>query len=366
MKRVFALLSSLVILAVAANAQEVQNVEMRVYVTWSDGSRLGDSSQSNGMPGVSNSKSEAPGVNSSGNSVSNMDIRISVQSDAGNTIAEKSPGGEGYASFVLPAVVIRTTDRARTYPAYRIRIQGPTIEEQFIDDVHPGLGDRMVNVTLHKKGERKEAGGGVVSTTSLKIPKKATKELEKGKKALEASKLPEARAHFEKAVEIYPQFDVAYNALGVTLMKMGDATGGRKAFEQALAANDKFAPAYVNLARIQGTGEDYEAAATSLTRSLSLEPLNAEALSLLCQYDVLRGKYEDVPALAAKLHSIPHDGQALGHYAAATALEQTGHPTEAIFEYMLFMKEDPMSNLSASAKEQIDRLRQQTSQAKPQ
>lgn len=84
---------------------------------------------------------------------------------------------------------------------------------------------------------------------------------------------------------------------------------------------------------------------------------------MLCQFDVLREKYDDVPAIAQKLHSIPHDGNALCHFAAGNALEHLNRPTEAIYEYMLFMKEDPTSNLSANARESVDRLRRQSNQA---
>lgn len=359
------LLLSLTVFVGLAGAQNSQNVEMRVTVLWSNGDRFSEEHEGNvqGIPGVNDSRTGGSGQRVGGNAISNMDIRVTLLNEDGSTISEKSPDSEGNVKFNVTGSIANSVTGAKLFPTYRLRVRGSTIEEQFIDNLQPGLADRMVTVELHKKGEKKGAGGGVISATALKIPHKAEKEFQKGQKALSKNKLPESRANFEKAVTIYPQYDAAYNALGVVLMKLGDAAGGQKAFEKAIAINDKFAPSYVNLARIMAREKKYDDAAMLVTRSLSLEPLNPEALSMLCQFDLLRGKYEDVPAIAQKLHSIPHDGQALGHYAAGSALEHLNQPTEAIYEYMLFMKEDPTSNLSANAKEIVDRLRQGQTQA---
>lgn len=360
MKRLLALVF-VSLLAVTALAQEddksgsdVQVVQMRVSLFWADGTRFGENSRTEGG-------STQP-VQSSGK---NYEIRVRVMGQAGNTIQEQSPSSEGVVTFNLAGIIIRQSDKVRFFPAYTLRILGDGIEEQTIENVQPGMADRTVTVELHRKGEKRPGGGGLVSASSLKLPRGAEKEFQKGQKELAKNKLPEARTAFERAVKIYPKYDQAYNGLGVVLMKQGDAAAGRKAFEQAVAANDKFAPGYVNLARVQAIDKNYDAAAASLSRSLSLEPLNAEALSLLCQYDVIREKYDEVPALAQKMHSVPHDGEALGHFAAGNALEHLNRPTDAIYEYMLFMQEDPTSKLSPAAKQEVDRLRQTVGQASP-
>lgn len=355
----------LVFLASCAFAQS-QSVEMQVTLLWANGHhRLSQNDDAElGLPGAATNSQGSGGEALSGNSVSNMDIRISVIGDAGSTVAEDSPDSEGMAKFIVVGSFTNPTTGSRSFPVYRIRVRGSNIEEQFLENVQPGLGDRMVTIELHKKGEKKGAGGGIVSANTLKIPHKAEKEFEKGQKALGKKKLAEALAHFQKSIAIYPSYDAAYNAMGVALRMAGDNAGGQKAFEKAIAINDKFALAYVNLARVLGSQKKFEEAAGYLSRSLSVEPLNPDALSMLCQFDVIRGKYDDVPALAQKLHSIAHDGQALCHYAAGNALEHLNRSAEAIYEYMLFMKEDPTSNLSANARESVDRLRQQLNQAK--
>lgn len=345
-------------LATLSNAQD-NLVEFRVNIVWANGSSLSSQQGTVGMPGVTGRQREAGGGTAPSNTVTNMDIRVRLIGESGATLSEQSPNSEGVVTFT--AVGSTTFNGNRVFPTYQLRVFGSQIEEVFLESVQPGLADRFVTVRIHRKGE-KSGPGGMVSAANLKIPSKAERELEKGSKELSADKLPEARAHFEKAIAIYPQYDMAYNSLGVTLMKMGDSDGGRKAFEKSVEVNDKFAPGYVNLARIQANEKKYDDSAMSLMRSLSIEPLNAEALSLLCQMDLLRGKYEAVPENARKLHSIPHEGQALGHYAAGNALEHLNNPQEAIVEYTLFLKEDPTSNLAQSAQEAITRLREKTNE----
>ena len=359
-----AVIAFAILLAGATAFGQSQNVEMRVTVTWADGRRLGaDEGNAPGLPDSAGKTGSATGEHVSGNAVTNMDIRVMLLNDDGSTIAETSPDSEGTVKFLVIGVVMNSATGARSYPSYRLRVRGAAIEETFVDNLQPGLADRMVTVELHRKGEKKAGGGGLVSAAALKIPRKAEKEFARGQKELAKNKLTDAKATFQRAVEIYPKYDTAYNSLGFVLFKLGDTAGAKRAFEQAVAANDKYAPAYVNLARLLAMDKKYDEAAGSLSRSLALEPLNPEALSLLCQYDVIRGKYDDVPGLAMKMHSVPHDGQALGHYAAGNALEHLNRPTDAIFEYMLFMKEDPTSKLSANAKQEVDRLQQLVGQA---
>jgi tetratricopeptide (TPR) repeat protein len=310
------------------------------------------------MPGVQGtSRDTGSTAPVRGNSVSNMSIRIQVRNDMGQVVAESSPSSQGDATFTLVGSVTNLRG-VKEDVVYRVRVYGPDIEEENLENVDPGGGDRFLNITIRRKGE-KHGQGGVISANALKIPGKAEKEFNRGNKALEDKKLPEAREHFEKAIEFYPSYDLAYNGLGATLIEMKDIEGARSAFQKSIQVNDKFAGGYRNLARIFASEKDYVQAVDLLQRSLTLEPLNPEALSRLCQFDYLLGKDTEVPELARKLHSLPHDGMELAHYAAASSLERMNKPDEAIGEYTLFLKEAPAaSNLVGTAKSSIERCRQ--------
>ncbi len=358
MKLLCRLLFLLVVLFTqAAFSQSVQTVQFKVVLVWAAGGGFSDKQDVTGMPGVQGTSRDSAGQPISGNSVMNMAIRIAVLNDMGQAVAESSPSSEGEANFNVIGSITNSRGLKQDV-TYRVRVYGGGIEEENIENVDPAGGDRLLTVRIRRKGEKSEVGAGVVSANALKIPGKAEKEFNRGSKDLEAKKLPEAQQHFQKAIEFYPKYDAAYNGLGATLVAMGDIEGGRKAFEKSVEVNDKFASGFRNLAMIAAQQKDFLKASTLLERSLSLEPMNVEALSRLAQYDYVLGKDTEVPDLARKVHSLPHKGQELAHYAAASSLERLNKPDEAIGEYTLFLKEAPDSRLAASAKTGIERCRQ--------
>lgn len=369
MQRLCVLLSLLSVLAPLVYSQSRQGggattVQFKVILAWANGGSFSDKQDVEGMPGVQGTNRDSAGQPIRGNSVSNMAIRIAVQNDMGQTIAENSPSSQGDATFTVVGTV-RNAQGLTQDVTYRVRVYGADIEEENIENVTPAEGDRVLTINIRRKGEdKKRSAGGLVSATALKIPKKAEKEFDRGDKALEKKSYPEARDHFQKAIELYPSYDVAYNGLGATLIETGDLAGAQKAFEKSIQVNNKFAPGYRNLAQIAAHDKDYVKAANLLEQSLVLEPLNPEALSRLAQYDYILGKDTAVPELARKMHGLPHSGQAMAHFAAAASLERMNKPDEAIGEYTLFVKEaSPENSLLSAAKAAIARCREKLNEA---
>ncbi len=271
-----------------------------------------------------------------------MQIRVQVLNSDGSTVGEQSPNSEGLVRMrVLGSV---GSGLRREYAVYRIRVFGAEIDEAWLEDVEPGRGGSMVTIQIHRKGDKEheeKGGGATVSAASLAAPPKAQNELEKGNDFLAKKDYVSALAHFQKATDIYPKFDQAWNNLGVVKVKMGDTTGGQAAFQKALDTNDKFARAYVNLARIDMMNHDYAKAGERLTKSLSLEPLNPDALSMSCEAALIEGKTTEVVSASVRLHSLPHEGYALCHFAAGLAYTNLNKPEDAVKEYEMFVKETP-------------------------
>ena len=245
---------------------------------------------------------------------------------------------------------------------YRVRIFGPGIQEYSdVVEIEAMETRKTFNaiVKADSHGSSTAPGGldsSIIPTSRMKAPEKAQKEFEKGSESLDKKAWEEARKHFEAAIAIYPDYDVAYNGLGQALANTGDATAARTAFEKAIKINDNFAMAYRNLARISLSERKFDEMDSLLTRSLSSDPLNAWALAYAAYAELQLHKFDDAIDHARKAHSVPHDGLASIHIVAARALEEKQRPAEAAAEYRLYLQEDATGRDAERARKAIARL----------
>jgi len=276
-----------------------------------------------------------------------MQIRVQLQDALGGTLQESTPNAEGKLQFTV------CSDGS-----YRLRVTGLTVEEAMVEDLQPGRGDRMVNVTLHHKGIKPapNAPNTTVSARELHIPRKAQAQLDKGDSALRQNKLEQAGSHYAKAIEIYPEFAQAQNNLGIVLMRQGKKDQGRAAFERALTIDSQYAPAQLNLAKIAVDEKRFPDALDRARLALKTEPLNRSALFVATQAAFFAGDYAQTIRYARTLHALPHQPYALIHFLAGKSLEAEHRPVEAMSEYQSFIAEDPNDPNAARARELLTLL----------
>jgi len=89
-----------------------------------------------------------------------------------------------------------------------------------------------------------------LSVTSLAAPDGARKAMDKAREQMEKKKPEDARKSLQKAVEIYPQYAAAWSELGRLQYQGRDRAAAQHSFEQALAADPKYAKPYLWLAQI--------------------------------------------------------------------------------------------------------------------
>ena len=162
-----------------------------------------------------------------------------------------------------------------------------------------------------------------------------------------------------KALTLYPSYAEAYNNLAVLYARLGDTAKERDALHKATAANDHFAPAFVNLARLEMKEHNFAGAEADLTKAVTADPTDVRTLALLAQAQLLDVHYEDAIASARKVHSLPHKSYALVHYVAARACERLYRLSEAVSELTLFLKEEPAGERANAARQEMAALQQQ-------
>lgn len=116
-----------------------------------------------------------------------------------------------------------------------------------------------------------------VAELSQNVPSRAKKEFEKASAAARRGLTEGAIAHLKKAIEIYPQFVMAYNDLGVQLLSLGRLDEAREALERAVSLDRTgFNPA-LNLGIVLVHLHRFAEANEMLMRALKEQPNSAAA-----------------------------------------------------------------------------------------
>ena len=244
---------------------------------------------------------------------------------------------------------------------HRVRITGP--------DIRPYEGELEIvrNEASHVERIRvrraetdrrtsETSPPGLVPALRLRVPAPARKAFEQAGEAMRQQHWQESRTLFETAIREYPQYDLAYNGLGMVQVELKEVDAAAQSFSKAIELNPTFSAAYRNLARISFTRRNYEEADKLLVKSLEDDPLNAWALTSAANAELIFHKYSDAITHARKAHSVPHQGLGGVHIVAALALEATQQPLDVLKEYQLYLDEEPNGRDVTRARTAVARL----------
>ena len=124
-------------------------------------------------------------------------------------------------------------------------------------------------IVLHRLGN---VEGLTISVVSALAPKDAHKAYEKGLEAVAKKKPEEAQKYFEKAVDLYPKYAVAWYELGTVYQKQKKLEDAAKCYQEALKADGKYVSPYVQLTRLAAAGQNWEQTAEYSGKILKLNP----------------------------------------------------------------------------------------------
>ncbi len=113
--------------------------------------------------------------------------------------------------------------------------------------------------------------GTTISATTLAAPKDARKAYEKGREAVRKNKFEEALKHFQKAVQLYPQYAAAWFELGLIHQRQNRKQEAREAYAKSLAADAKYTKPYLQLALLAAQDRNWQEVADTTDRLLRLD-----------------------------------------------------------------------------------------------
>lgn len=245
---------------------------------------------------------------------------------------------------------------------HRIRVTGADIrphEGEF--EIAPEESFHLEYVSVQRKtGDQGSTpapeGQSTIPAIRLKVPPQAREEFQKGSEALKQQQWESGRKYFQAAVDLYPDYDMAYNGLGMACWQLNDVACARAALLKATQLNENFAEAQRNLARILLRERDFEGLAAHLNLSLKVEPKNAWALSNAAYAELQLNRFREAAEHAQRVHGMPHEKLAWAHMVAGYALEGLGQKQQAAAEFKLYLKEDPKGSDVKHAQEALARL----------
>ena len=230
---------------------------------------------------------------------------------------------------------------------FQVKVSGMGIEEAVSDEVQITQQDhfRPVYVQVHATSDpdpnSKPGNVAITSASQLKIPSAARKSFEKGLEAFQEKDYKKAADLFQKATVTYPEYDAAYDNLGVALMNLGQTGEARAAFAHAVQLNDKNPDADRNYSRLLLSDEQYGAAKELLQKALMVQPQDPSSLILLAIAQLRTGDYDGALHSALTVHHVSHEGYAVAHYLAGRAFENKHQLKNATTEYQMYLRESP-------------------------
>lgn len=298
-----------------------------------------------------------------------MQLRVDLTGSSGNTLTQQFTDSSGQVKF-----------HVAQDGAYYAHVSGPGIEDavspsvEFYNLQNSCRGYQSVFVRVKLKpgaaqstaqSNAKAPNAAITSAAELRVPQSARKSFEQGMTAWQKKDYQQAAEKFEKAVADYPQYDTAYNNLGVMYAHLNQTEKSVAAFKRSVELNDKNADADRNLARMLIRQKEYPQAEELLKKALVVQQPDASTLTMLAMAEIQDGKPDDAIRDAQKVHALSHDGYAVAHYIAAEALEEKHQNAQASAEYNLYLKESPNGPEAAQAKSALERLSSVSSAAGP-
>jgi tetratricopeptide (TPR) repeat protein len=144
--------------------------------------------------------------------------------------------------------------------ACHIRATSPGYESTLIDvSALPGVTTtniKLDTIVITPKGADPEQ----INNNEDSVPGKALSAWKLAVKSLDAGNYPDAIQHLQTAVQAAPKFAQGWHIMGILFNQQRKPADARDAFEHAIAADPKYLPAYVSLARQCIRAKDWDGA----------------------------------------------------------------------------------------------------------
>jgi len=224
-------------------------------------------------------------------------------------------------------------------------------------------------ILMHRMGGQEE--GITVSMVSLAAPKDAKKAYDKGMDAVKKKKFEDAQNNFEKAVERYPKYALAWYELGRLRMSQDQFDIARGSFGEAIKADPKFVLPYVSLAYLELQAKRWQQLVEVTEKTIKLDPFDypqSYFFNSVAHFNMRELEEAEKSALQAERLDTRNEFPQL-HHLLGMVLADRKDWDGAASRFRNYLKLSPKAeNADAVRKQlsQVERIQQQLAAAKDQ
>lgn len=226
--------------------------------------------------------------------------------------------------------------------------------------VVPISGQATVNVYLTATPSLRDkvVGGGTASVAELdaRVPTAAKREYARAVRLSKEGDREGAIAALGRAIQLYPDYAVAHNDLGVQLFRAGRSKDAAEQFEIAIRIDkDAFRP-HLNLGLVSIERRDYEKAEGMLRESVAIDSTQPNSHLYFGVALMQNGKLDDALTELKKAALFGGDDFAEPHFYLAVLNLRRGIKALARDEANAYLKKEPNGELAPAARAVLARL----------
>jgi tetratricopeptide (TPR) repeat protein len=239
----------------------------------------------------------------------------------------------------------------------RAQMSGYKSEIVHLDAVEGSINRNVGTITLHRMGN---VPGLTVSATTMAAPKEAAKLYALGTKEAEKHHFEKARDDLSKAVAEYPNYALAWVALGVVREELHDVTGAIEAYTQARHSDSKLLQPYERLSLLADAAGSWSESAEYTAEWIHLDPVDYPNAYLLNAVASIRlNKLDDAEHSARegiRLDQANHFPRL--HYVLGYVLAARGQLPEAVACFHDYLTLAPNGAQAGTLRQQLPGMEQ--------
>jgi tetratricopeptide (TPR) repeat protein len=228
--------------------------------------------------------------------------------------------------------------------------QIPLTGRRALDDPNVGV------ILLHRMAVNEE--GQTVSAVSLAAPKDAKKAYDKGTDALKKKKWDEAEKNFEKAVELYPKYAVAWYELGMLQMGQSKADMARSYFKRAMECDSKYLKPYLQMAALDMMAKRWQDLADITEKTLKLDPFSypqAYFFNSVANYNLRNYEAAEKSGLEAERLDTRHVFPRVIYLLGLVSVQKKDYE-DASKRFKAYLKLEPTADDAGTVRSQIEAI----------